>query len=81
MSAFVMEAHHLPYFGVCTFLLVQGTGAAAWLATRSTIVRDRLLTDPNYLFKCLVEVIIDSGASGCCFNMDLPASCLFIYCH
>lgn len=45
------------------YITLQGTGLAAWCASQSTLVRDRLLADPNYLFKCLVEVIIDSGCA------------------
>ncbi len=45
------------------YITLQGTGLAAWFAAQSTLIRDRLLADPNYLFKCIVEVIIDSGCA------------------
>lgn len=59
----IAKAYGLRYSALTAYATLQGMAVVGGLVKAFPFVRDRLIADPKYLFKCAAEVVIDSGCA------------------
>jgi hypothetical protein len=60
-------------------VMVQGGLVAGFLSRTFPAVRDRLISDPRYLYKVFIELAIDSCALSLVHIQGQSGHCLYLY--